>query len=80
MEKELKIDTDGRSSDTILFFGSSSSSSTSDDTSDSEENAITKTVRIENYLNVITNYTGLQFKQHFRLKRIVADKVISCFS
>ena len=69
---------DESSDESSLLFESSSSSSTSD----SEEDELTniKMARIQNYLDVIAKYTDLQFKQHFRLIRIVADRVINMCS
>ena len=59
-----------------LLFESSSSSSISSSESE-EEMSDTKVARIQNYEDVIGRYSTLQFKQHFRLTRIVADRVIS---
>lgn len=65
---------DESSSGTSLLYTSSSSASHS--SSDSEEDLIVKRARIKDYLEVVPKYTDLQFKQHFRLSRTVAEKVI----
>lgn len=67
----LSIDDDSSDSECVEFLLSSSSSSESD--ADHRK----KKCRVENYLDVVENYTELQFKQHFRVKRIVAENIIS---
>ena len=72
--KTFEMLCDDSSGSSLLFKSSSSSSNL---TSISEEDmTINKAARIEDYTDVITRFTDLQFKQHFRLTRIVAGRVI----